>query len=114
MTLLGLTDANVSKDELLMDVNRISNVRVEAPSIDPVTRPRSLGSRTDDAAFDKTERVNKALSDLPDARSEEVDRAKGLVSSLKYPPDEIVAGIARLLTGPKRRSDQYDQSDQQS
>ena len=93
-----------------MDINRISNVRSEAPSIDPVNRPRPVREPGDNASFDKTDRLNQAVSDLPDSRSEEVARAKGLISSLKYPPDEIVARIARLLTGPNPPSDQQSQS----
>ena len=87
-----------------MEVNRISSPGVEARSIDQPTRPRAVREGEDDAVFNQTASLNKALSDSPDVRGDEVARAKGLLSSLKYPPDEIVAGIARLITGQKRES----------
>jgi hypothetical protein len=51
----------------------------------------------DKASFDQTQALNQALNDSADTRAMEITRAKQLVSSLLYPPDEIIRSIGRLL-----------------
>ena len=64
----------------------------------PVARPAT--TRTENSSsepFQNTDTVEAKLKDLPPVRPEKVHRAKGLITDVKYPPDEMLVGIANLL-----------------
>ena len=50
----------------------------------------------EDASF-QTGALEKKLKDVAPVRPEKVERAKLLVQDVKYPPDEMLVGIANLL-----------------
>jgi len=80
-----------------MEINKIISLGVPVLGSDAQNVSRAARGEADQAQFDKTQALNQALNDSPDTRASEVARAKQLVSSLKYPPDEVVRGFARLL-----------------
>jgi hypothetical protein len=51
----------------------------------------------DRADFNRAADLNRSLQDLPDVRSEEVERAKKLVQDVNYPPPYAMLRLARLL-----------------
>ena len=64
----------------------------------PVARPAATRTEsTSDKPFQTTDTVEARLKDLPPVRPEKVHRAKGLITDVKYPPDEMLVGIANLL-----------------
>ena len=65
--------------------------------------PRQPAARTEptppvreDVSF-QTDALEKQLRDVAPVRPERVERAKGLIQDVKYPPDEMLVGIANLL-----------------
>lgn len=60
-------------------------------------RSRPAGGRTDSATFDRAQALEQALQLTPAVRPENVDRARQLLSDVKYPPDETIRKIATLL-----------------
>jgi hypothetical protein len=65
--------------------------------VPPAARQDVVRSVPDDAPFQKVAALEDKLREVPLIRHENVERAKGLVSNLKYPPDDILNGIANLL-----------------
>jgi hypothetical protein len=47
--------------------------------------------------FSRAEALNKALEETPDARTEDVLRAKDLFNQVQYPPVQIIHRLSRLL-----------------
>jgi hypothetical protein len=87
-----------------MQVNPNSNA-AEAPRAEPkstslpevrIGRDEPLVGR-DEARFTSVSALNNALDDLPQVRTEEIERAKKLVQSANYPPPYAIVRIARLL-----------------
>jgi hypothetical protein len=63
-----------------------------------VKRPADqLRPPTDGASFDRSEALNRSLSEAPDVRSEVVERARRLIEDTSYPPPEAINKIADLL-----------------
>jgi hypothetical protein len=63
----------------------------------PAARKEPTPPVREDASF-QTDALERKLKDLPPLRPERVERAKGLLTgSGKYPPDEMLVGIANLL-----------------
>lgn len=76
------------------------NPNSSAGKPDPVTpaaRQDVVRSPRQDVPFQKTEALEDKLKEIPVVRPEQVERARSLVSDLKYPPDEMLNGIAHLL-----------------
>ena len=63
----------------------------------PVTKKEAVPAPREEASFEQTAALQQKLKDLPPIRHEKVERAKGLVADVKYPPDEMLVGIANLL-----------------
>ena len=63
----------------------------------PVTRQAAARSEAPDVSFPNTKALEAKLKEIPLARRERVERAKGLATDVKYPPDEVLVGIANLL-----------------
>ncbi|MCS7048954.1 MAG: hypothetical protein NZ483_06640 [Verrucomicrobiae bacterium] len=84
-----------------MDVNLH---RIQAEATRPVTMPRTekagaarKTTARDDVSFPATAELESAVRALPDARPEEVARARELVAQEDYPPDATLLALARLL-----------------
>ena len=88
-----------------MQINPVSNHGIEARAPEPQNKTRAIHERGDSTEFSQSPIQNQVLSDAPEIRTEEVVRAQVLVSSLKYPPDELIGRIARLLALKQNRSD---------
>ena len=72
------------------------------------SRLKSEPSRTEKVAQDsiQTEPSDKLLNALrnePDVRTDMVERGKLLAADTNYPPEETVAGLAKLLVQPTRK-----------
>jgi hypothetical protein len=81
-----------------MEINithEITSAAARAEQIQRVSRPPQRG--VDEATFAASERIDQALASVPDSRPAEVERAKGLVNLVQYPPAETMRKIARLL-----------------
>lgn len=59
--------------------------------------PAPGGHGVDTAQFDRATALNRALEDTPDLRPAEVERARGLIGDVSYPPPETIKRIASLL-----------------
>ena len=79
-----------------MQINNIVSLPVQVRGSDPQAAP-SVRDGHDKANFDQTQALNQALNDSADVRPAEIARAKQLVSSLRYPPDEMIRSIGRLI-----------------
>jgi hypothetical protein len=69
------------------------------PKMEPnqtVARP-SASAPADETSFPSTAALLDKLKNQSDVRPDVVARAKGLVSDLKYPPDDVLDRIAVLL-----------------
>ena len=72
--------------------------RVGQPeSAPPAVRSSAARASRAEAPFPNTDAVEARLKDIPLARPGKVEHAKPLVSNLKYPPDQVLDGIATLL-----------------
>jgi hypothetical protein len=88
-----------------MQVNNISILGIEPRGLEPAATPGRARERQDHAQFSQTHSLNQALKDAPETRGAEVARAKGLASDLRYPPEELIGRIARLLAYSRKPSD---------
>ena len=60
-------------------------------------RPKATAASGQEVSFAQTDALNGALAQRPAVRPEEVQRAKGLLSSEHYPPQVMMEKISRLL-----------------
>jgi hypothetical protein len=67
------------------------------PPSPPSPRAREAASPGDDAQFPGTEALSQAMAQIPDSRPETVHRARQLVGSVKYPPEQTIDRISNLL-----------------
>jgi len=81
----------------LMQINNISSQYIEPRGPEPHEVARAVRDDQDNAVFDQSRNLNQALSASPEIRGAEVARAQELIASVKYPPDEVIRGIAQLL-----------------
>ena len=88
-----------------MQVHSVSTQGIEPRSTEQLAVERAARSPGDQALFRDSQKLNQALRDSPEVRSHEVARAQGLVSSLKYPPAELIGRLARLLAFNERPAD---------
>ena len=84
-----------------MQVNNISSQVIEPRGPEPQEMVRAVRVDQDKAVFDQSRNLNRALSASPEIRGAEVARAQELIASVKYPPDEVIRGIAQLLAFTK-------------
>ena len=63
----------------------------------PVARQPAARAEAADVSFPHAKALEAKLREMPLARREKVERAKGLATDVKYPPDEVLVGIANLL-----------------
>ncbi len=63
----------------------------------PVARSGAGRTESAEAPFSNIDAVEAKLKDIPWTRPEKVEQARPLVSNLKYPPDEVLNGLANLL-----------------
>ncbi len=84
-----------------MQVNNISSQVIEPRGPEPQEMARAVRVDQDKAVFDQSRNLNQALSASPEVRGAEVARAQELIASVKYPPDEVIRGIAQLLAFTK-------------
>jgi hypothetical protein len=87
-----------------MQIDNISSHGIEARRPEPKAATRPNRAARDTADFSQTQGLEQALNTTPASRGEEVARAKTLVSSLRYPPDELINGISELLAFHGRKS----------
>ncbi|HWC58507.1 MAG TPA: hypothetical protein VHC44_02355 [Verrucomicrobiae bacterium] len=69
------------------------------PKMEPsqtVARP-SASAAAGESSFPASSALMDKLKNQSDVRPEQVARAKGLVSDVKYPPDDVLDRIAVLL-----------------
>ncbi len=78
-----------------VNLNIQSDLRVKSDAR-PVAR-RSEATPGDQATFNQTAAIERALKEQPDARPEAVARGEQLVGSPQYPPMAGIQGISRLL-----------------
>lgn len=69
-----------------------------APST-AATRPPATASASREAApkFERASELNRAVEQAPVVRPDAVERARVLIGDVKYPPDEAINSIAKLL-----------------
>jgi hypothetical protein len=79
--------------EIELNTSRIPSVPL-APIVPRA--PANVPAR-DESRFKGAEALTQALAQLPERRPELIQRAKEVVGSVKYPPDETLNGIATLL-----------------
>jgi hypothetical protein len=80
-----------------MQLQPLSSASVQLSSNQPSGARQARTTTSDSAQFAAAESVDKALDAAPDVRPEVVERAQKLVSSAKYPPPELINGIAHLI-----------------
>ena len=80
-----------------MQVNP-NNSPGEVSRVEPY-RPSPLAAKLEHEQTDFTHvaALNNALQDVPQVRTEEVERAKKLIQDANYPPPYALVRIARLL-----------------
>jgi hypothetical protein len=84
-----------------MQVNNISSQAIDLRGSEPQAVARAIRVEQDKAVFDQSRSLNHALNSSPEIRGAEVARAQELIASVKYPPDEVIRGIAQLLAFTK-------------
>ena len=80
-----------------MQINHISNQNLSVESVARRPSLRASLSPTDQAVFAATEALNRALAEAPDIRTPEVAHGADLVTTVQYPPMEMIKRISRLL-----------------
>jgi hypothetical protein len=79
-----------------MEVN-INNVDAAQRVIVSQARSRRAPLETDTTSFYRVAELDRSLQATPVVRPEAVERAKALISDVKYPPADTIQGIAALL-----------------
>lgn len=80
-----------------MQVNPITNPGLILRNAEAVATARVAGKTGDQAEFNASAALNKALDDSPSVRGEEVARIATLTKNVQYPPAELIQRISRLL-----------------
>jgi hypothetical protein len=88
-----------------MHVNPLSSHGLELWAAEQPATARVRRDTEDKAVFSQTQGLHQALNEAPDVRQGAVDRAKGLISSLKYPPDDLIDRISQLVARRQKGSD---------
>ena len=73
-------------------------------NVDPVGRmdraqPKKVDAQVESegVAFSRAEKLNQALRDTPEVRTDSVAKGQAVVSQTEYPPKETIKKIATLL-----------------
>ena len=80
-----------------MEVNNNNNIDTAQWVRINQSKPRSPQAESDSTSFYRVEALDQAMEATPVARPEVVDRARKLISEVRYPGDETIRGIASLL-----------------
>lgn len=62
----------------------------------PMARQDSVRRVSAETSF-QVEALERKLKELPVVRTDEVERAKALVSGIQYPPEQVLKSLAILL-----------------
>lgn len=79
--------------EIEFNPSRIS----QTESTQPAAKRDSTAAAADTASFTASNSLNSQLGNIATVRPEQVAKAKALVGSSKYPPDDVLDRIAILL-----------------
>jgi hypothetical protein len=71
--------------------------KVDLPRMDSAGAKRVAPKVSSDAEFAASEALARALADAPDVRPEALERGSRIAGNPKYPPSEMIDGIANLL-----------------
>jgi hypothetical protein len=86
------------------------NTRIpQAGSTPTIARQDTAAAATDDVSFSTSASLKSQLADLSTSRTEQLAKAKELVSDTTYPPDFVLKRVATLLA-IKTQSNSSDQS----
>ena len=88
-----------------MQVNPLSSHGLELRAAAQRPPAPAKGGTEDQAVFSQTQGLEQALKNAPDVRDAEVIRAKHLISSLKYPPDDLIDRISQLVAQRRKVTD---------
>ena len=80
-----------------MQVNIINTQGISVPGVERKAVAHATHSGPDQAEFSQSRSLDKALKDSDEVRLHEVDRARHLVASVQYPPEEMIDRISNLL-----------------
>lgn len=80
-----------------MEVNNNNNIDAAQWVRVNQTKPRPPQAESDSTSFQRVEALDQAMQTTPDVRPQAVERAKKLISDVRYPGDETIRGIASLL-----------------
>jgi hypothetical protein len=80
-----------------MEINLNANIDVVSRANSIPAKPREVGPAQKDVSFERSNALNQALADIPNVRTEAVQRGQALLGSVPYPPEETVAKLAHLL-----------------
>lgn len=79
--------------EIDFNPSRVGN----SPATQPVAKNRAPASGADSATLDKASALKAAIGNISLVRPEKVDAARASVADTKFPPDEVLKGIASLI-----------------
>jgi hypothetical protein len=71
--------------------------KVDLPRMESAGAKRVAPAPSRDAEFTASEALTRALADAPDLRPEALERGSRIAGTPKYPPAEMIDGIANLL-----------------
>lgn len=80
-----------------MEVNNNNNIDTSQWVRINQSKARAPQADLDSTSFYRVEALEQAMEATPEARPEAVDRARKLISEVRYPGDETIRGIASLL-----------------
>lgn len=71
--------------------------KVDLPRMESAGAKRVAPQPSSDAQFAASEALSRALAETPDLRPEALERGQLIAGNPKYPPAEMIDGIANLL-----------------
>lgn len=88
-----------------MNINQISGLERILASQERSPVKREVGQKADRVDFSGAEALNRALEEETDVRADRLQSVLETTSSMKYPPDELIAGISKLLADTISKGD---------
>ena len=76
-----------------LNTNRVERI-TPSTTQQPAT---AAASGSDVVQFSGSEALTQALAQVPETRPEVVERAKSLIGSSTYPPEELITRLSRLM-----------------
>ena len=80
-----------------MKINQTTSHEAVRVSVDRSVLVKTSKSGSDSTNFTRASALEKALKEQSDIRPEKLRDAISKTSSLKYPPEELIQGISRLI-----------------